>query len=82
VDSIVRRIDQMEGSQITRGRGRPRKTIRETIKKDLEINGLEKDMVFDRTNTTALLFDLCSRPHLVGRDLVVVVKISFIASIV
>ena len=30
-----RLVDQMEGSQITRGRGRPRKTIRETIRKDL-----------------------------------------------
>jgi len=39
----------MEGSQITRGRGRPRKNIREAIKKDLEMNELEKDMVFDRT---------------------------------
>jgi hypothetical protein len=28
----------MEGSQITRGRGRPRKTIIETVKKDLVIN--------------------------------------------
>jgi hypothetical protein len=34
---------------LTRGRGIPRKTIRETIRKDLEINELEKDMVFDRT---------------------------------
>ena len=49
MDSAVRRVDQMEGSQITRGRGRPRKTMRETIRKDLEINELEKDMVFDRT---------------------------------
>jgi hypothetical protein len=38
IGSVVRRVDRMEGSQITRGRGRPRKTIRETIKKDLEIN--------------------------------------------
>jgi len=35
VDSVVRRVGQMEGSQITRGKGRPRKTRRETIKKDL-----------------------------------------------
>ena len=49
MDFIIRRVDQIEGSQITRGRGRPRKTIRETIRKDLEINELEKDMVFDRT---------------------------------
>jgi len=39
----------MVGSQITRGSGRPRKIIRETIKKDLDINELEKDMVFGRT---------------------------------
>jgi len=37
VDLVVRRVDQMEGSQITRGRGRPRKNTRETIKKDIEI---------------------------------------------
>jgi len=48
VDFVVWRVDQMEGSQITRGRGRPRKTIRETIRKDLVIIELEKDMVFDR----------------------------------
>jgi hypothetical protein len=28
VDAVVRRVDQMEESQIKRGRGRPRKTIR------------------------------------------------------
>jgi hypothetical protein len=28
VDCVLRRVDQMEGSQITRGRERPRKTIR------------------------------------------------------
>jgi hypothetical protein len=40
VDSVVRRLDQMEGIQIIRGRGRPRKTTRETVMKDLEINEL------------------------------------------
>jgi hypothetical protein len=34
----------MEDGQITRGRGRPRKTIR----KDLEINELDQNMVHDR----------------------------------
>ena len=48
VDSVVRRVDQMDDSQITRGRGRPRKTIRETIKKDLEINELERNMIYDK----------------------------------
>ena len=38
----------MEGSPIPRGRGRPRKTISETIKKDLNVNGLNVNMIFDR----------------------------------
>ncbi|RZB66433.1 Citrate synthase, mitochondrial isoform B [Glycine soja] len=45
VDSVVRRVDQMERRQTIRGRGRPKKTIREVIKKDLEINGLDRSMV-------------------------------------
>jgi len=49
IDSVVRRVDQMEDSQITRGRGRPRQTIRETIRKDLEINELDRNMFYDRT---------------------------------
>jgi len=39
----------MDGSQITRGRRRLRKTVRETINEDLEIDELDIDMVFDRT---------------------------------
>jgi hypothetical protein len=49
VDYLVRRADQMEDSQITGGRGRLRKTIRKTIRKELEINGLDQNMVYDRT---------------------------------
>lgn len=45
INSVVRRVDQMESSQIIRGRERPRKVIGETIKKDLEINELERNMV-------------------------------------
>lgn len=39
----------MKRSQTTRDRGRPKKTIRETIKKDLENNNLNICMVCDRT---------------------------------
>jgi len=39
----------MKDSQITIGRGRPRKTIRETIRKNLEINELDQNIVYDRT---------------------------------
>ncbi|KAL5141886.1 hypothetical protein HKD37_09G025150 [Glycine soja] len=49
VDSVVRRVDQMEKRQTIRGRGRPKKTIREVIKKDLELNDLDRSMVLDRT---------------------------------
>jgi len=64
VNSILMRVDHMERSQITRGGGRPRKTIRETIKKALQINNeLDRNMVFD---TIMVSFDPCNRPHLVG----------------
>ncbi|AES80440.1 transmembrane protein, putative [Medicago truncatula] len=36
-----------EGSRKTRGKERSRKTIKETIKKDLEINELDHNMVYD-----------------------------------
>jgi len=49
VDAVVRRVDQMEESHVKRGRGRPRKTIRETIRKDLEVNELDPNLVYDRT---------------------------------
>jgi hypothetical protein len=49
VDAVVRRVDQMEESQVKRGRGRPRKTIRETIRKNLEVNELDPNVVYDRT---------------------------------
>ena len=40
--------DQMEGSPIASGRGRPRKTVGKTFKKDLEVNSLTIDMVYER----------------------------------
>jgi len=49
VDAIVRRVDQMEGSQVKRGKRRPMKTIRETIRKNLEVNELDPNMVYDKT---------------------------------
>jgi len=49
VDAVVRIVDQMEESQVKRGRRRPMKTIRETIRKDLEVNELDPNLVYDRT---------------------------------
>ena len=46
IKTLVRRVDQMEGSLIVRGRRRLTKTINETIKKDLNLYGLSEDMVY------------------------------------
>jgi hypothetical protein len=56
VDAVVIIIDQMEESQVKKGRGRPRKTIRETIRKDLEVNELDSNMVYDRTLWCNLIY--------------------------
>lgn len=48
VDYVVRRVYQTERSQTTRGKGRPRKTIREVIKKYIEINEFDRNIVLDR----------------------------------
>jgi len=49
VDAFVRRVDQMEESRVKRGRGKPKKTIRETIRKNLEVNELDPNLIYDRT---------------------------------
>jgi len=56
VDFVLRRIDQLEDIQITRGRGRPRKIIRESSRKDFEINELDTNMVYDRTLWCNLIY--------------------------
>ena len=48
VDVVVRKVDQMEESRIKRGRGRHKKTIRETIRKDVKVSELDPNMVLDR----------------------------------
>ncbi|KAL5157229.1 Secretory carrier-associated membrane protein 3 [Glycine soja] len=53
VDSVVRRVDQMERRKTIRGRGRPKKTIREVIKKDLELNDLDRSMEVRRKEEAA-----------------------------
>jgi len=45
IDVVVRMVDHMEKSQVIKGRGRPKKTIRETTIKDLEVNELDLNMV-------------------------------------
>ena len=49
LDYVVRRVYQMDRRQQIQGRGRPKKSIREVINKDLNINNLDRSMVLDRT---------------------------------
>jgi hypothetical protein len=49
INFVVKRVDQMKDSQITWGRERLKKSIREIIRKYLEINELDQNMVYDRT---------------------------------
>lgn len=63
IDFVVRKVDQMDKSQIVKGRGWPRKTIREVTKKDININNLDKIMVLDRTLWPKLIH---VETHLVG----------------
>lgn len=46
---VIRREDQMEGSQTARYRGKPKKTVRKTIMKVLKINKLDRNIIFERT---------------------------------
>ncbi|RXH79784.1 hypothetical protein DVH24_040931 [Malus domestica] len=48
-DALVRRCDYGIEVQGRRGRGRPRKTLEETIRKDLEYLDLTEDMTQNRT---------------------------------
>lgn len=51
IEASIRRVDQMKHGSIIKGRGRPNINSRwkETIKKDLDLNGLSEYLVFDRT---------------------------------
>ena len=49
IEAPVKKVDQMEGSPIDRDRRRPSKTIGKTIKRDLDVNYLNINMMYDRT---------------------------------
>lgn len=48
IEIPIRRVDEVKDSPIDRGKGRPRKIIVETIKKDFDFDGLFLDIVYDR----------------------------------
>jgi hypothetical protein len=63
LETELRRVDQIEGSQIARGRWGTRKTIRKT-KERPEINELDRDMIYDKTLWHRLIH--VADPTLVG----------------
>ncbi|RXH84666.1 hypothetical protein DVH24_032950 [Malus domestica] len=71
-DAPVRRCDYGTEVQGQRGRGRPRKTLEETLRKDLEYLVLTEDMTQNRAQWRSRI--QYSRPHLVGKGFVVVVS--------
>ena len=48
VGAPVRRVDEMEQVVKKRGRGRPKKTLGETLKFDMQCMGLNEDITKDR----------------------------------
>ena len=47
--ALVRRCDNLPIDSCRRGRGRPKKSWREVIKRDLTLVGITEDMAMDRT---------------------------------
>ena len=48
VDTHMRRVDEMEQVVRKKGRGKPKKTLGETLKFDMQCMGLNEDMTKDR----------------------------------
>ena len=44
----VQKVDQMVFSPMKRGRERPKRTLREIIRRDLGINGIPENLIWDR----------------------------------
>ena len=44
----TRTLDKIEDGQGKKGRGRPKKTIHEVVKRDLHVNDLSVQMIYDR----------------------------------
>ena len=48
LEAPVRKVDQMIFSPVRRGRGRPKRTLGEVIKRDIRINDIPEDLIWDR----------------------------------
>jgi len=53
---VVQRIDLIKDSQIREGIGKLEKTIRKSIMKDLKVNKLNLNMIYDRTLRRNLIY--------------------------
>jgi len=48
LEAHVRRVDCMDFNFVKRGRGRPRRRLREVVKRDLMVNNISQDLVFNQ----------------------------------
>ena len=48
LEVLVRKVDQMVFRPIRKGRGRPRRTLEEIIKRDFWLNGISESLIHDR----------------------------------
>ena len=56
VEAPIRRADHIGGSPIARGRRRLRNITGETIRRNLEVNGLKISMIYDRILWRCLIY--------------------------
>ena len=55
LEAPVRKVDQMIFSPIRKGRGRPKRTLGEIIKRDLWLNGISESLIHDRKQWRSLI---------------------------
>ena len=55
LEASVRKVDQIVFSPIRKGRGRPKRTLGEVIKRDLWLNGISESLIHDRKQWRSLI---------------------------
>ena len=55
-EAPVRKVNQMVFSPIKKGRGRPKKTLGEVIKRDIWLNSIFKSLIQDRKQWRNLIY--------------------------
>ena len=54
-DASIQRVVRIKLGQVKRGHGRPKKTLMEVIRQDIEAKGLNEDILLDRNEWRKLI---------------------------